>query len=150
MKIKSQKDFVSGALLVAVGVLFAVGSTNYGFGDSTRPGPGYFPFGLGVILAVLGLAILSGAFSRKSKDGDPIGAIPWRPLICVVGALAFFGYFLPRLGFLASFPAMIVITSAGGSEFRWRDALLNAFVLTVLSYAVFIYGLELNIPLWPA
>jgi hypothetical protein len=157
MKIRSQKDFVSGILLIAVGTMFAVGATNYSFGTSIRPGPGYFPFGLGILLAILGLVILFGAFAAargasggSSESGDPIGAIPWRPLICVVGALVFFAYFLPRLGFLPSFPAMIVITSAGGSEFKWKDALLNAFVLTVLSYAIFIYGLQLNIPLWPA
>ena len=57
---------------------------------------------------------------------------------------------LPRLGFLISFPTMIVITSTGGREFAWRDALLNAAVLTALSYGLFIVGLQLSIPLWPA
>jgi hypothetical protein len=94
---------------------------------------------------------VSGAFAvTQGKDGDSIGAIPWRPLICVVGALVFFACFLPRLGFFISFPLMIVITSAGSREFTWRDAVLNAFVLTLLSYAIFIHGLELNIPLRPA
>ncbi|MFT3960357.1 tripartite tricarboxylate transporter TctB family protein [Propionivibrio sp.] len=150
MKIKSQKDFVSGLALIAVGVAFAIGATNYNFGTSIRPGPGYFPFGLGIILAILGAVVLFEAFTTKRKDGDPIGRIPWRPLICIVGAIAFFGYFLPKLGFMISFPAMIVITSAGGSEFRWKDAILNAVVLTALSYAIFIYGLQLTIPVWPA
>jgi hypothetical protein len=150
MKIKSQKDFVSGLALIAVGVAFAIGATNYNFGTSIRPGPGYFPFGLGIILAILGAVVLFEAFTTKRKDGDPIGRIPWRPLICIVGAIAFFGYFLPKLGFMISFPAMIVITSAGGSEFRWQDAILNAVVLTALSYAIFIYGLQLTIPVWPA
>jgi hypothetical protein len=150
MKIRSQKDFASGVLLIAVGVVFAIGATNYDFGDSVHPGPGYFPFGLGVILAILGLVILCGAFTAQRQGGDRVGAIPWRPLICIVGALAFFGCFLPKLGFLLGFPVMIVITSIGDSEFAWKDALLNAVVLTALSYAIFIYGLELNIPLWPA
>ncbi|MDR2112437.1 MAG: tripartite tricarboxylate transporter TctB family protein [Candidatus Accumulibacter sp.] len=150
MKIKSQKDFASGILLAAVGTIFAIGATNYDFGTSIHPGPGYFPFGLGVILAILGLMILFGALTAERRNGDPIGAIPWRPLICIVGALVFFGGFLPRLGFLLSFPTMIVITSIGGREFAWKDALFNAFLLTVLSYAIFIHGLELNIPLWPA
>ena len=150
MKIKSQKDFVSGIALIVVGATFAVGATNYNFGTSIRPGPGYFPFGLGIILAILGLVVLFEAFTTKRKDGDPIGKIPWRPLLCIVGAIAFFGYFLPKLGFLISFPIMIVITSAGGSEFRWKDAILNAVVLTAMSYAIFIYGLQLTIPVWPA
>jgi hypothetical protein len=150
---KNQKDFASGILLIAVGMAFAIGATNYDFGSSVRPGPGYFPFGLGVILAILGLVILLGALGAKKRgsgNGGTLGAIPWRPLAGVVGALVFFACFLPRLGFLLSFPAMIVITSAGGREFTWRDALLNAVVLTAVSYAIFIHGLELNIPLWPA
>ena len=150
MKIKSQKDFVSGIALIAVGLAFAIGATNYSFGTSIRPGPGYFPFGLGVILSILGLIVLYGAMTVERKNGDPIGSIPWRALICVVGAILFFGFFLPRLGFLISFPAMIIITSAGGKEFTWKDAILNATILTVLSYAIFIYGLQLTIPVWPA
>ena len=150
MRIKSQKDFVSGILLVIVGAAFAVGATNYSFGVAVRPGPGYFPFGLGIILALLGVVVLFSAFKQERKGGDPIGKIPWRPLLCVVGAIVFFGFFLPRLGFVISFPIMIVLTAAGSSEFTWRDALLNATILTVMSYLIFIYGLQLVIPLWPA
>lgn len=150
MKIKSQKDFVSGIALIVVGAAFAIGATNYSFGTAIRPGPGYFPFGLGIILALLGLIVLISAFKHDREGGDPIGAIPWRPLICIVGAIVFFGYFLPKLGFLISFPIMIVLTAAGGNEFTWKDALLNAVILTAMSYAIFIYALQLTIPLWPA
>ena len=87
---------------------FAVGATNYSFGVAVRPGPGYFPFGLGIILALLGVVVLFSAFKQERKGGDPIGKIPWRPLLCVVGAIVFFGFFLPRLGFVISFPIMIM------------------------------------------
>lgn len=150
MKIKSQRDFVSGLALIVTGAAFAIGATNYSFGTAIRPGPGYFPFGLGIILAILGGIVLFGSLTQNRKGGDPIGAIPWRPLGCVVGAIVFFGFFLPKLGFLISFPVMIVLTAAGGNEFTWKDALLNAFILTVISYLIFIYGLQLTIPLWPA
>lgn len=151
MKIKSQRDFVSGLLLVIVGAAFAIGATSYSFGIAARPGPGYFPFGLGIILALLGVLVLVDSFVANYKaGGDPIGAIPWRPLLCVVGAIVFFGFFLPRLGFLITFPLMIILTSFGGNEFRWKDALLNAAILTTVSYLVFIKGLSLNIPVFPA
>ena len=45
MKIKSQKDFWSGVMFVVMGVAFAWGATNYNFGSSARPGPGYLPIG---------------------------------------------------------------------------------------------------------
>ena len=49
MKIKSQKDFWSGLMFLVVGIGFAWGALNYSFGSSARPGPGYFPFGLGIL-----------------------------------------------------------------------------------------------------
>lgn len=150
MKIRSQKDFVAGLLLILIGLAFAVGATDYSFGTAVRPGPGYFPFGLGIILALLGIVVLLSAFTSQRTDGDPVGRIPWRPLLCVVGAIVFFGVALPRLGFFISLPVMIILTSAGSREFSWRDALLNAAVLTLASYAIFIYGLQLTMPLWPA
>ena len=52
MKIKSQRDFFSGLLLIFVGAAFAIGATHYNFGAAVRPGPGYFPFGLGIIVFI--------------------------------------------------------------------------------------------------
>ena len=149
MKIKSQRDFFSGLLLIFVGAAFAIGATGYNFGAAVRPGPGYFPFGLGIILAILGVIVFITSFVRRCTDGDPIGAIPWRPLICVVGAIVFFAIGLPRLGFVIAFPLMIVLTSYASTEFTWKGALLTALVLTIASYLIFIFGLQLNIPVWP-
>ena len=131
MKIKSQRDFFSGLLLIFVGAAFAIGATNYNFGAAVRPGPGYFPFGLGIILTILGAIVLFTSFVRHCTDGDPIGAIPWRPLLCVVGAIVFFGLGLPRLGFVITFPLMIVITAFASTEFTWKVAAFNALVLSV-------------------
>lgn len=149
MKIKSQRDFVGGLLLIATGGAFAIGATNYSFGATLRPGPGYFPFGLGIILALLGAMVLVTSLTKRCANGDPIGPIPWRPLFCVVGAIVFFGLTLPRFGFVITFPLMIILTAYASTEFTWKDVLLNAVVLTSMSYLIFILGLKLNIPVWP-
>ena len=70
MKIKSQRDFWSGLMFLVTGALFAWGAiANYNFGSSARPGPGYFPFGLGVLLALLGAFILFEALTIETEDG---------------------------------------------------------------------------------
>ena len=65
MRIKSERDFWSGLMFIVVGVIFAVGATNYSMGPacppndpcaanlwarlsqlSAHPGAGYFPLGL--------------------------------------------------------------------------------------------------------
>jgi uncharacterized membrane protein YhhN len=149
VKIKSQKDFWSGLMFVLVGVGFAWGATNYSFGVAARPGPGYFPFGLGVLLAFLGAFILFEALTIETDDGEPIGAWAWKPLITIVVSVVVFGLLLPRLGMAISLPILIVMTSLAGDEFHWKDALISVIVLTVGSWLIFILGLKLVIPLWP-
>ena len=150
MKIKSQRDFWSGLMFVITGVVFAWGATNYSFGASARPGPGYFPFGLGLLMALLGAVVLFKALTIETEDGDPIGKIAWKPLITIVASIGVFGVALPRLGMAISLPILIVMASLAGDEFHWKDVLINIVVLTVGSWAIFILGLKLVIPLWPS
>ena len=149
MKIKSQRDFVSGLMFLVVGIAFAWGATEYSFGTSARPGPGYFPFGLGILLAILGAFVLFKALTLESEGGDPIGRIAWRPLLIIVAAVAVFGFALPRLGLVCTLPLLITLSALAGSEFHWRDVLISSVVLTLGSWALFIWGLKQTIPVWP-
>ncbi|MCX2865725.1 tripartite tricarboxylate transporter TctB family protein [Paucibacter sp. PLA-PC-4] len=149
MKIKSQKDFWSGLMFLVVGIGFAWGATEYSFGSSARPGPGYFPFGLGILLAILGGAVLFKALTIESEGGDPIGGVAWKPLLIIVAAVVLFGVMLPRLGLAITLPVLIVFSAMAGDEFRWRGAVLSAVVLTAGSWFIFVWGLNLVLPVWP-
>lgn len=149
MKIKSEKDFWSGLMFIAIGLGFAWGATNYSFGSAARPGPAYFPFGLGMILAGLGLIVLFKALTLDVEGGDKIGGWPWKPWIIILAAVVIFGLLLPRLGMLITLPLLIGISSLASGEFHWKEVLINTIVLTVGCWAVFIKGLSLTIPLLP-
>jgi hypothetical protein len=150
VKIKSQKDFWSGLMFIVTGLGFAVGATNYSFGTSARPGPGYFPFGLGILLAILGALVLFKALTVESPGGDRIGDIGWKPLGLITLAVVLFGFALPWLGMVIALPLLIFIASLAGDEFKLKEVIINIIVLTVGSWLVFIKGLNLVIPLWPA
>jgi hypothetical protein len=149
LKIKSQRDFFSGLMFVVVGVVFAVGATNYPMGNSARPGAGYFPLLLSVILAILGAVVMFKALTIETEGGDPIGEIAWRPLLVVVVSIAVFGVLLPLLGMFVTIPVLIFMVSFAGDEFHWKGVLLNAAILTAGSWVVFVWGLNLTIPLLP-
>ncbi len=149
MKIKSQRDFWSGVMFVAIGLGFAWGATEYSFGSSARPGPGYFPFGLGILMAVLGGAVLFKALTIETEGGDPIGAFAWKPLIIIVGSMVLFGLLLPRLGMFIALPLLVITSARAGDEFHPVEAVINAAIITAFSWLVFIYGLNLTIPLKP-
>jgi hypothetical protein len=150
VSIKSEKDFWSGLMFVAVGVGFAWGATSYSFGSSARPGPAYFPFGLGVIMALLGAVILFKSLTLEVEGGDRVGGVAWKPLGIVVGSVALFGAVLPWLGMIIALPLLVVTTALAGDEFHWGEAVANAVLLTAFSWLIFIWGLKLTIPLLPS
>jgi hypothetical protein len=150
VKIKSQKDFWSGLMFIVTGIGFAWGATAYSFGSSARPGPGYFPFGLGILLAILGAIVLFKALVIEVEGGDKVGAFAWKPLLYIVGTVIVFGWTLPHLGMVIALPILVVVAARAGDEFHWGEALANAAILTVGSWAIFVYGLNLTIPLWPS
>jgi len=149
VKIKSQKSFWSGLMFVVTGLGFAWGATFYNFGTSARPGPGYFPLGLGVILAGLGALTLFEALTIETDDGEPVGGFAWKPLATILLSVLMFGLLLPRLGMVLTIPVLVMVSSLAGDEFHLRDAIINSVVLTLGSWAIFILGLKLVIPIWP-
>jgi hypothetical protein len=168
LRIKSARDFWSGLMFVVIGVVFAVGATNYSMGPacppqdpcaaglwarlsqlSAHPGAGYFPLGLAVLLSLLGAIVLFKSLTIESEGGDPIGRFAWRPLLVIVVAIAVFGAMLEPFGLALTVPVLIFISSLAGDEFRWKGVLANAVVLTVSSWALFVWGLKLTIPVWP-
>jgi hypothetical protein len=168
VKIKSERDFWSGLMFVTVGVVFAIGATNYSMGPacpandpcaaglwarlsqlSAHPGAGYFPLGLSILLALLGAIVLFKSLTIESEGGDPVGAFAWRPLVVIVVAIAVFGVMLEQLGLALTVPVLILISSLAGDEFHWKGVVANAAVLTIGAWAIFVWGLKLTIPVWP-
>ncbi len=148
--IKSQRDFASGLMFILIGAGFAIGALNYTFGSSAKPGPAFFPFGLGILMTVLGGLVLFKALTIECDDGEPIGHIAWRPLLVLVGAVVLFGLMLPKIGMAISLPVLVIVASLASDEFRWKTALASALLLTLMAWGVFVKGLGLTIPLWPA
>jgi hypothetical protein len=149
MRIKSERDFWAGLMFLVMGVVFAWGALSYSFGSSARPGPGYFPFGLGVMLALIGAFILFEALTIETDDGEPVGTIAWRPLLMLTLSVLLFAVLTPRFGIVVSIPVLVVVASLASDEFGWPAALIGAVVLTVFSWLVFIKGLGLTVPVLP-
>jgi hypothetical protein len=51
---------------------------------------------------------------------------------------------------MIALPLLVVTSALAGDEFHFGEALLNAAILTAGSWVIFIWGLGLVIPLWPA
>ena len=157
MNIKSQKDFFSGLVFMAVGGAFAWGATTYTVGSGARMGPGYFPLMLGVLLALLGAIITFKAMVVETEDGEKIGKWIWRPVGYIVAANLAFGALLgglpsihlPAMGMVIAIVALTLIAAKAGTEFILKEILILAAILVAGSYVTFILLLKLQIQVWP-
>ena len=149
MKIRSQKDFWSGLMFIAFGLFFAGFAQEYDMGTAARMGPAFFPTMLGGLLLLLGVIVGIQGLAIEDAHGK-IDPFYFRPLLLVLGAVVAFGLLLRPAGLIVSLFVLVIISSLGGHEFKWRDVLLLSLGLTLLMLAVFVYGLSMTIPVWPA
>ncbi|GAU84634.1 tripartite tricarboxylate transporter TctB family protein [Bosea sp. BIWAKO-01] len=143
------QDVLAGGLFMLIGAATSLSALGYALGTMRRMGPGYFPLVLGLLLTGIGVALIAQAW-RRGRVGTPIEWGSTRPLAFVLGGLAFFGLTLTELGFVLANTLFIGVTSYAGREFRWHETLVLSLALTVMAALVFIVGLKLQIPLWPA
>jgi hypothetical protein len=148
MKIKSPKDFWAGLMFIAFGLFFALWAwKHYQMGTSVRMGPAYFPTVLGGLLVFLGVLVLIESFAM---EGPLVPSFRFRPLLLISLACVVYGYLMKPLGLVVATAALVYISAYGGHEFKWKEVTILYIVLVVFSVLVFVKGLTLPFPLWPA
>src|SRR3546814_14998676 len=75
------KDLLSGILFIAFGLGTTVVASHYKIGDAMRVGPGTFPIILGIIVALIGLAVMVRAI-RNPETSEKIGRASCRERVC--------------------------------------------------------------------
>ncbi len=149
MQLKNRQDFWSGVMFVALGLGFAWKATSYQMGTAARMGPGYFPFWVGLVLALLGVIVLLTSFSKNAVE-TKVDKFDWRIAGLVVGSVLLYGFILRPLGVYLSVAILVIVSSLASHEFSWKIAVGNAIFLVIFSYLAFIKGLGLIFPLWPS
>jgi len=149
MQLRNKQDFWSGVMFIALGLGFSWQATSYQMGTAARMGPGYFPFWLGLVLALLGIVVLLGSLSKKAEE-TKVEGFDWRIVFLVIGSVVLYAVILRPLGVYISVFVLVVVSSLASHEFNWKVAVANGIFLVVFSYLAFIKGLGLIFPLWPS
>jgi hypothetical protein len=148
-KIKNQRDYVAGLFFVGLAIVGATLSGDYDMGSPSRMGPGYFPMLLSVGLGLLGAVIIVNSFLPTKEDGQ-IEKFHFKPLMIILGSIVLFGLLLKPLGLIVSIIALVVVSSIGSPEKYLKEIVLSSIFLAIFAWLVFIKGLALIIPVWPA
>lgn len=144
-------------MFLVTGIAFAWGATDYKVGEAARMGPGYFPFMLGILMALVGAVVAFKALGSSGGEAEKIGKWACRVLVYIIGANVVFGLLLaglpliglPAFGMVVAIYALTFIASMAQADWKFRPTFILATVLAIGSYLVFVLALKLQFPVWP-
>lgn len=136
------KDFLSGLMFIAFGLIALYFGQKLALGTPVRMGPGYVPRMLSLILLGLGVIICIVALVAGS---EPVEKPKLKPIGLVTVGVICFALLFERAGLLPALVVLILIASLANDEFKLIEVIGNMIVLAVLCTVVFKVGLGMNI-----
>ena len=126
---------------VALGVFVSIYSCRLGLGNVINPGPGLFPFCLGVILFIIATIVLTQFLIKNEAhetEGDKQPANPLKP-IAALAVLFTSALLLEVLGYLmVIFAALAILFRIAGYK-RIIQIVGYSFAIVVITYLLFTY-----------
>ncbi|MES5099993.1 tripartite tricarboxylate transporter TctB family protein [Agrobacterium sp. BA1120] len=139
-------DILAGGVMIFLGALGLWAGRDLTYGTPAMMGPGFLPKSLCAIIALIGAVVLIKALS---KPHEALDAINPKPLIILVVAIAGFAFAAESFGFVVATIWLLVVGSLADPESRWKEILISTAVLTSLGALLFVYGLGVQMPIWP-
>jgi putative tricarboxylic transport membrane protein len=145
---RDKGNLVAGAVLAAFGMYIISVAVKLPYVSDVGPGPGFFPFWLGIATALFAAALLFSSFMSSAVKGDGpsrSGPLPIRPLagwVAVMAAIALLG----RIGFVLSFILLTVFLIVALDRRSPMLAVGVALGLALAFHLIFVIFLEVSLP----
>ena len=142
--------------MVLLGLGIALKGSTYRAGTLMHMGPGFLPTALGIILALLGIAIAAAALAPSAPDehGHIVGEslLPehpqWFAWFCILMSPVCFILFGRYFGLAPATFSCVLIAALGDKDATWRGSIILAAVVTVFGVGLFSYFLQVPMPIF--
>ncbi|MEC7258691.1 MAG: tripartite tricarboxylate transporter TctB family protein [Pseudomonadota bacterium] len=134
------KRQIAALVVVLGGGAFAVLAHGYPQGSLLRPGPGFLPFNIGILIAALGVAILIEEL-RAARHGDKPAPEPGslRAVLAISAGMIALALLLERAGFIPAMAAMFVIVGLAEPGRNWAALAISCLLMAVFGTVLFIW-----------
>jgi len=148
LRVSKRRDVYAGALMVALGLAVSGQSLTYELGSLSQMGPGFFPLAIGIIMTLLGVAIIATAKPSAAEEPTEAGGPQWRGWICITLGILAFIVLGTHGGLVPATFAVVFISAMGDRRNTWRSASLLALAAVVVAVVVFWWALHIPFPLF--
>ena len=147
-------NLIISGLLVLLGIGICINSYFLDLGTLARPSAGLLPFGIGILLILCSLILffnyLLPIINNRQTDNTKVWPnVNFRKVFFVLLCLLIYMTLLGELGFLpTAFIVQLLLFKVVGSQ-KWLSSFIQSFVTIAFVYLVFIFLLDVYIPLFP-
>lgn len=141
-----RRDVAAGLFLLAFGAAIVAGAAGLRIGTPTRMGAGFLPLALGLLLALVGLALT--AQGARSADLLP-KIVSLRPLAALILAFLVFALMVEEAGLALSTFVVVIVSGFATPGRKWRETVLYAALLALFAVLLFVVLLKLPLTVWP-
>jgi len=139
----NNQNLLKGVFLIAIALIFGIGSLRYQIGTLAHAGPGLFPFGVSCFVGLLGLLMIV-----RSRLIPPVPMdTRIKNAVLVLIALGGFALVTDLLDMTVGILFLIFTCTLASRPYLWRRNVIIALVLLAIAYA-FQRLLGLNLPLF--
>ncbi|CAM3252606.1 tripartite tricarboxylate transporter TctB family protein [Paracoccus nototheniae] len=152
MTMNKRVDLGAGLVVAALGIAVAAYTiAHYPLGSLRRMGPGMFPMGLGVAIAVLGASIALTALPGQPASLDPPhdgDRFETRTAILALAGVVGFALLVRPMGLVPAVLVVVGISAFADRQNRARSVAVLAVALAALAAVMFRFALGLPFPLF--
>jgi putative tricarboxylic transport membrane protein len=141
----------SAGFLLLLGAFFCFEARTLAIGRIVQPGPGFFPFWLGLALVILSLALIGKGFHERIEAASVSQGLwkglRWEKVIFSLGALLLYAFFLESLGYILSTFLLMFFLFRTIEAQRWPVVILGSVITSFVTYILFRLWLQVQLPM---
>lgn len=145
MRMLANRDFLAGLVCLILSIFVLWQAQDYSTGTLRNMGPGYVPRALGFSLGALGLVIIASS----AKTATEFPRINVRALFCITVGVLVFTFLMNPAGLFIATIALVFLCGLSEKQFKPLRLSVLSLALCLMSYLIFILGLNMPIRLFP-
>lgn len=133
---------------VLFSLLTCIESYRLKLGDVTKPGPGFFPFGAGLIMLFLSLIALFQWMGKKESSENTVQKKPvrWWNIVIILAAIPAYTLLLEKVGFFINTFLFISLLLKVVEPQTWKTSILGGVITAIAANLVFNVLFKAQIP----
>jgi putative tricarboxylic transport membrane protein len=139
-------EILSGAVPVALGIIFLSASRNLPFGTSSHMGPGFFPISLSLLLCLLGTLVLVRGLRSPMRVPSQWPAL--RPFMAVSACPILFALLIERAGLVVAVIVICVVARMAVPVAKRWDIVLVPVGTAAFCVIVFVTLMGMPLPIF--